>query len=304
MGDNSGPGRKRCVGSSLVDLADVEGFDNPPIKNKVYGLEFANGIYRRHSIDGSSGGNNNLLDTSIGEEDKIYGFKFKDNSYTQEIIKPEKFEELENVNFENAQPNVMYQLVKNSIGEWFLMKHINWIIDVNVNPQNIFMGKQQKLKKIMNSGTALVSYVSNRKNGIFIHEQNNKYFLKRNNEVDAVTPVFLEMLNDFNESKFKLNDSSTIVIELFLLTEPSEFLTILQGLNIKWTSEDVNKSCFIYLRGKTENGATLPGVTFEKDETIKIDKIGTQNNFYFKRLLFINEKLPMEYLRTLFETTI
>ena len=64
MGDNSGPGRRKCFGVSLVDLGDVEGFDSPPISNQVYGLEFANGIYRRKDIPTGTG-ESNLLDTLV-----------------------------------------------------------------------------------------------------------------------------------------------------------------------------------------------------------------------------------------------
>ena len=304
MGDNSGPGRrKKCVGPSLVDLSDIEGFDNTPINNKVYGLEFANGIYRRKSIEegtNNNNNNNNLLDTSIGVEDKIYGFKFKNNAYTQEIIKPYKLEELSNVEFQDVEPNQSYQLVKNSIGSWFLMKNINWIIDVSVTPKSLFVGKQNRLKKIMNNGTALISYIPNRKNSIYIFEQENNYYIKRNNDVDNSTPVFLTALQEFENEKFEINDNSTIVMEIHLLSAPNDFVQLLPGVIIKWTETDENKSCFIFLRGTNQSGATLSSVTFQIEKPIKIDRIGTNNNFYFKKLLYVNEKLPMEYLRTLY----
>ena len=300
MGDQSGPGRKRCWGVGIVDLVDVEGFDSPPEDNKLYGLEFGNGVYRRQVIEIPEVDNNNLgLDPAAGVQDKIYGFKFKNNSYTQEEIKPGELENLSNVNFQDAQPNVKYSLLKNTANKWVVIKQPNWIVDLSITPQNTFVGKQHRLKKIINNGAAFISYISNRKNGIYVYEKDNEYYLQRSNEVGLSTAIFLEMLEEFRELNYKVNRQSTILIELFLLgPAPDEFLTILPGVKIKWTANEVNKSVKIYIRGSTTT-ASLSGVTFENTPTIKIDKIGFHTSVLFKRLLYTNETVPPEYLTSL-----
>ena len=297
MGDNSGPGRRKCFGVSLVDLGDVEGFDSPPINNQVYGLEFANGIYRRKDISTGTA-ESNLLDTSIGVEDKVYGFKFKNNAYNQEEIKPEKLEELSDVDFKDAEINVKYNLIKNNKGKWFLMKPINWVINLSVTPQNIFVGKQHRLKKIMNNGSALVSYVSNKRQSIFIQEKDNDYYLKRSEDIADNIPVFLQILDEFNEAKLKVSRNSTIVIELYLQNAPTEAITILPGVKINWNAAQANKNCVIFIRGTDQTPhVSLRDVTITLETPVKIDKIEIKNSLYLKRLLYINELLPIEYLQ-------
>ena len=55
----------------------------------------------------------------------------------------------------------------------------------------------------------------------------------------------------------------------------------------------------IYLRGTREKGSNIPGITFGAANPSRIDKIISNNNVYFKRFLYINEKLPLEYLLTM-----
>ncbi len=299
MGDQSGPGRRKCFGVGIVDLGDVEGFDSPAEDNKLYGLEFGNGVYRRHPIEippaGNNAGNNVGLDPNVGVEDKVYGFKFNNNSYTQEELSPGQLEDLSNVDFKNVQQNVKYSLIKNEANKWLVIKPPKWIVNLSITPQNAFVGKQHRLKKIRNNGTALIAYVPNKRNSIYVHVRDNEYYLQRSNEVNLSIPVHLEMLEEFREQNYKVNRTSTVYIELFLQAPSTEFITILPGMKIKWTASEENKLCKICLRG-ADVTTNLPGVTFENRAPFKIDKIPFNPTALFKRLLYTSEIVPDEYL--------
>ena len=301
MVDSSGPGRrKKCYGLSFVDLSDIEGFDSPPINNQLYGLEFANGIYRRKEIE-ENNNNNNLLNSELGVEDKVYGFKFKNNVYTQqEIIKPEaKFKELIDVNFDDVEQNKKYHLVKNNLGNWFLMPTINWLIDIIIHPRNIQPNKQDKIKKIFNNGSSFLSYSSNKKQSLVIHEQNDEYYIKRDNDIASNLIIFLDAADVVNEENLKVSRNDTLIIELYLLTPPTEALTVIPGVKINWTAEAQNKKCILFVRGINQTLANLPNVTITVTPQVKINKIDITNNFYFKSLKMINQLLPVSYLRSM-----
>ena len=299
MGEQSGPGRKKCWGVGIVDLADIEGFDSPAEDNKIYGLEFGLGVYRRQAIEIPEAGNNLGLDPTVGVQDKVYGFKFGNGAYTQEEIKPGELEDLSNVDFQNVQPNIKYSLLKNTANKWVVINQPNWKVDLSITPQNVFVGKQHRLKKIINNGAAFISYISNKKNSIYLHEKDNEYYLQRSNEVNFNINVFLEMLEEFRELNYKVNRNSTIVIDLFLQRAPVDFLTILPGVKIKWTAAEENKPVRIYIRGSSAATASLPGVTFEINTPIKIDKIAFNPTVLFKRLLYTNEIVPADHLNSL-----
>ena len=91
----------------------------------------------------------------------------------------------------------------------------------------------------------------------------------------------------------------TIVLELYLQNAPTEAITILPGVKINWNAAQANKKCLIFIRGTAQTQASLPDVTITATTPMKIDKIEIKNSLYLKSLLYINELLPVEYLRSM-----
>ena len=301
MANQSGPGRKRCYGITIDDLSDVSGFHNAAEDNKIYGLEFVNNCYRRKSIDITpsqpSNVESSILDPSVGEEDKIYGFKFKNNSYAQAEIIPGNLEDLSNVEINDPEQNVKYSLLKNEENKWIIVNEPDWLIDLSIKPQNIFIGKDHRLKKIINNGRDFVSYVPNRKSLAFVAQYKGDYYL-RGAVADPSVTIALEMVEEFKELNYKTNRKSTLVLILNLGIGSEDFIPILPGLKIKWTNPTL---CKIYVHGNQVilGAPTNAGVVSESDSTIKLEKIFLHNYVLLKRLLFIDSVVPNEYLQTL-----
>ena len=266
MVDMSGPGSRRwnCFSVGLSDLCNVDGFDNAAEENVIYGLQFNSGIYTRSVI----------APPSRSQEGET------------------NFEELVNAN--DAKINVHYSLVKNIDGIWNLIESPNWLIDITITPMSVMPGKSNRLKKIMNRGSALISYESSKKNGVLITEMNDSYYLAQNTETNV--PVFLGLIAAFPDQKFKVNKtSSTTVIEVFLLDSTDEFVEIVPGLSLKWTREAAHKVCGILL----ENGNPMPsirGVEFEALSVIHLRKILFSNKLHFRKLLYVERNISRNYL--------
>ena len=262
----SGPGarREKCFSVGLVDLGDVEGFDSAPQENEIYGLKFNSGFYRR-----------SVVPTSPGREET-------------------NFEEL--VNTEDAKIHVHYCLVKNAEGIWSLIDTPNWIIDIQIIPMSLMSGKSNRLKKIMNRGSALISYVPSKNKSVLISEFDDSYYLTRNDEVESAIPVFLSMISDFPDQKFKVSkEFSTTIIDLFLLNPPEDFVQILPGFSIKWASEAAQKRCCLVLKNG-EPWFSLPGIQFDTSHIITLKKIVFNDNIHFRKLLYVDRIVSENYL--------
>ena len=274
MTDSSGPGirREKCFSVGIVDLGDVEGFDSIPQENAIYGLKFNSGVYKRSIVPTSSPGREERETT---------------------------FENLNNVDFNDAKIHTHYSLVKNAAGVWILVERPNWIIDIRITPTSVLSGRSNGLKKIMNNGSALLSYVPSKNKGVVIIEQDDDYYLSRNNEVGSNISVFLTMTAEFPDEKFKINkESSTAVIEVFLLNPPEDFVQVLPGLSLKWTNEAAQKVCGILLTNGTPS-SSIPGVEFNASNTITFKRIVFSDDLYFRKLSYIDRTLSQNYLITI-----
>ena len=267
MTDSSGPGpgsRIKCFNVGIADLGDVEGFDSPTQENVVYGLKFVAGVYRRFVVPNSPG---------------------------QETF--------EGLNTDDAKAKVEYTLLKNAEGIWTLIDKPNWIIDIQITPTSVMSGKTDSLKKVINNGSALLSYVPSKKKSVLISEVNDSYYLTRNNEVLSSIPVFLSMVAEFPDSKFKVNrESSTTIIEVFLKNPPEDHIEILPGLSIKWTSEASQKVCGILLTNG-EPQSSIPGVEFTASNTINLKKILFNDDIHFRKLSYVDRTLSQHYLTSI-----
>lgn len=267
---SSGPGRRACFNTSLSDLGDVDGFDREADSETVYALKYSNGVYKRHEAP-----------TLLGAH---------------------KLEDLSDVNLADAQPNVLYNILKNNEGKWVLLKKPNWVVDLAITPSTVMMGVQHFVNKITNLGTELVSYAPSKKNGVLLVQRENAsgdrhYYMSRYGDLRTEATVHLGIIQEF-ETAYKVNRNSTLYMEVFLLEPPEDFITVIPGLNIKWGADNANKHCIICVRGG-EAFSKLTGIQFQTRTNMAINKIMLPQNLQFKCLKLIEEVLPQDFLEAL-----
>ena len=128
----AGPGSvRKCHRVTLADLGDTEGFDGD------------------------------------GEEDQLYAFQLTDEMYRRKKLPLEedglpKFEGLSNVDVTYATPKRVHTLVYT--GERWLpfadpSQQTGWIADIKISSLYVVTGQQHKVRKVVNSGNRLCSYV-------------------------------------------------------------------------------------------------------------------------------------------------
>ena len=132
MGDAGGQGSARkCPELALVDLGDVEGFGEIGEENQLYAFQLVDGLYKRTKV-------------------------------TQEGHVSPNFEEFSDVDVRYAVPERVHTLVF-TWEKWFPfadpVQQKGWLIDIRCSSSYIVTGRKHKVRKIVNSGTWLCSYV-------------------------------------------------------------------------------------------------------------------------------------------------
>ena len=134
--DGSGSVRK-CPGVALADLGDVEGFDRSGEEDQLYALQLSDGVYKRKKLTPSEG------------------------------IRSLKFEELSDVDISHAVPRRLHSLAFTG-SKWVAfadpVTQTGWLIDLKISSPYVVTGKEHKLRKVVNSGTGLCSYIPETKN--------------------------------------------------------------------------------------------------------------------------------------------
>ena len=108
-----------------------------------------------------------------------------------------------------------------------------WLIDIKIISPHVATGKRHKVRKGVNSGTRLCSYITETKN-IIIEEAQDKwgYVLKTSNNTQGI----LKMVSEF----FPVGiiglglASSTILLKIFLGDRFVDFVDVLPGFKLKW----------------------------------------------------------------------
>ena len=99
----------------------------------------------------------------------------------------------------------------------------------------VVTGWEHKVRKVMNSGTRLCSYVPETKKVVV----SERYTLKTSNG----QPGILKMVSEFAPVGITGVGlpTSTILLELVLGDRPGGFIDVLPGFTLKWTQAHVNK---------------------------------------------------------------
>ena len=197
MVDAGGPGSVRnCPRVALADLGDVEGFDRS------------------------------------GEEDQLYAFQLSDGVYKRKKFIPSeslKFEELSDVDISHAVPRRLHSLAFTG-SKWVAfadpLQQTGWHIDLKIASPYVVTRKNQRLRKVVNSGTQLCSYISETKNVVVQGAPGrSSYVLKTGNGKRGG----LKMVSEFPHAGIIGLQLlvSTIFLEIVLGERPDDFVNVL-----------------------------------------------------------------------------
>ena len=114
-----------------------------------------------------------------------------------------------------------------------------WLIDIRISSPYVATGQQHKVRKVTNAG----SYVPETKN-VVISEQ---YTLKTSNSREGI----LKMVSEFSPAGIigaGKEQTSTILLGVILGDPPNDFVEVLPGFKLKWTSAHAQKELGAFIR--------------------------------------------------------
>ena len=206
MVDAGSPGSvRKCPGVALADLGDVEGFNTSGEEDQLYAFQLSDGVYKRKKFTSSEG------------------------------IRSLKFEELSDVDISHAVPRRLHSLAF-TWDKWVAfadpVQQTGWLIDLKIASPYVVTGKEHKLRKVVNSGTRLCSFIPETRNIIVSKAQGPSYVLKTGNGKWGS----LKMVSEFPPAGIVgLGLSvSTIFLEIVLGDGPDDFVDVLPGFKLKW----------------------------------------------------------------------
>ena len=213
MVDAGGPGSvRKCAGVALADLGDVEGFDRSGEEDQQYAFQLSDGVHKRKKFTPSEG------------------------------IKSLKFEEVSDDDISHAVPRRLHSLAFTG-DKWVAFAdpvHITgWLIDLKVASPYVVTGKEHKLRKVVNSGTRLCSFIPETRNIIVSKAPGPSYVLKTGNGKRGS----LKMVSKFPPVGIvglRLS-VSTILLEIVLGDGSDDFVDVLLGLKLKWPQKYANQ---------------------------------------------------------------
>ena len=115
-------------------------------------------------------------------------------------------------------------------------KKTGWMVDIRISSPYLATGREHKVRKVTNAGTRLCSYVPETKI-VVISEQ---YTLKTSNSREGI----LKMVSEFPPPGIigaGKELASTILHEVILGDPLDDFVEILPGFKLKWTSAHAQK---------------------------------------------------------------
>ena len=150
MVDAGGPGSvRKCPGAALADLGDVEGFNISKEEDQLYAFQLSDGVYKRKQFTPSEG------------------------------IRLLKFEELSDVDISHAIPRRLHSLAFTQdklVAFADPVQQTGWLIDLIIASLYVMTGKEHKLRKVLNSGTRLCSFIPEREALSFLKHQAKAMF--------------------------------------------------------------------------------------------------------------------------------
>ena len=209
---------RKCPGAALADLGDVEGFDRSGVEDQLYAFQLSDGVDKRK------------------------------NFIPFEGIKSLKFEELSDVDISHAVPRWPHSLAFTG-DKWVafadLVQQTGWLIDLKVASPYVVTGKEHKLRKVVNSGTRLCSFIPETRNIVISEAPNQSYVLKTGNGKRGS----LKMVSEFPPAEIiGLGLSvSTTLLEIVLGDRPDDFVDVLPGFKFKWPQKYENQRVGIHV---------------------------------------------------------
>ena len=134
---------------ALVDLGDVEGFDRSGEEDQLYAFQLSDGVCKRKK-------------------------KFTPGSL--------KFEELSDVDISHAVPRLLHSFAFTG-STWVAfadpLQQTGWLTNLKISSLFVVTGKNHRLRKVVNSGTWLCSYIPETRNIVVSEAPNQNYVLKQ-----------------------------------------------------------------------------------------------------------------------------
>ena len=213
---------------ALADLGDTEGFDKGEEEGQLYAFELSDGVYKRKKVTNQEGGG------------------------------AQKLGELSDVDVSYAVPRRLHQLAFTG-SKWVAFadptQQTGWLIDIRISSPYVATGREHKIRKVTNAGTRLCSYVPETKN-VVISEQ---YTLITSNSREGI----LKMVSEFSPAGIigaGKEPTSAILLEVILGDPPDDFVEVLPGFKLKWTSANAQKERGLHQSSGATSGALYLGV--------------------------------------------
>ena len=171
-----------------------------------------------------------------GQEDQLYAFQLSDGVYKRKKFTPSegirslKFEELSDVDISHAVQRRLHSLAYTG-SKWIAfadpVQQTGWLIDLNISSPFVVTGKEHKLRKVVNSGTGLCSFIPETKNIIVSEAPDRSYVLKTGNGKQGS----LKMVSESPPAGIigLVLSVSTILLEIVLGYGPDDFVDVLPG---------------------------------------------------------------------------
>ena len=175
------------------------------------------------------------------------------------------------------------------------LQQTGWLIDLKISSPFVVTGKNHKLRKVVNSGTRLCSFIPETKNVVVQEAPGRSYVLKTGNGKRGS----LKMVSEFPPAGiFGLGlPVSTILLEIVLGERPDDFVDVLPGFKLKWPQKHANQVVGIHviIQETPRVQFTLQDIQHEADfSLLNFDKlfIGPVS---IKRLRFMPDELSSDH---------
>ena len=228
-----------CTTIELKDLSDVIDFEKESEVGTIYGFEFTNdGYYKRKEIDDNDEKPRfpkfeQIRDviTDNVEDDTKYNLVRKDKKW---ILQETSFDDI--VDTSDFKENILYNVVHRN-GKWTLTtkRKIDWLIKFEFKSPNTLIGKNNTLKKALNSGPLLTSLIPNKFSDVVVKQfKRNQYLIHRHENASGVTSLKFQ-------PEVVIGNQCTIIFELIVkplnvATKRSALInTLSDGIAIDWT---------------------------------------------------------------------
>ena len=159
-----------------------------------------------------------------------------------EEIRSLKFEELSDVDISHSVPRRLHSLAFTG-DKWVAfadpVQQTGWLIDLKILSRYVVTRKEHKLRKVVNSGTRLCSFIPEKRNIIVFKAPGPSYVLKTGNGKRGS----LKMVSEFPPAGIVgLGLSvSTILFKVVLGDGPDGFVDVLPGFKLKWPQKYANQ---------------------------------------------------------------